>query len=285
MVIKKKPAGKKAKAPKIVTPIGRLSYPYLNEPDSGRENSDNKYKTDLLIPKATWKAEGKTLKEAVLAVGREFYKDKSLELSDFANPFKDTDKLEKYSDIEEVKGCILIRCKSEFKPTLVNAQKEEMSEAQRKEIKGGDYARLVVAVYPYPNGEGGVTLGLNLVQFVKPGEAFGGGKAAALAQIDEIEIEPDDIDTEDSEEDEEEVPVRKPKKTPSSTKEYYGRAPLKNGTDEDMDRKVAGEYDDEDEDEDEEEEPAPKKKSKKAKPSKDKDEEEEFNFDDEDDGA
>lgn len=265
-MVKKAPT-KKTKAVKIVTPIGRLSYPYLNETDSGRENSDNKYKTDLLITKDVWKKEGKALKEAVLLVGRKFYKDKSLELSDFANPFKDTDVLKKYSDSKEIKGHILIRCKSEFLPIVVNAQKKELSDAERKQIKGGDYARLVVAVYPYPNGEGGVTLGLNLVQYVKPGEALGGGKAAALAQIDEIEIEPDDIDTEDEEE-EEALPTRKPKKPV-----------VEDDDEEEADEEV-------EEEEDEEDEPAPKKKP--GRPAKKKpeveEEEDEFSFDD-DDGA
>lgn len=267
-MVKKAPA-KKSKAVKIVTPIGRLSYPYLNETDSGRENSDNKYKTDLLITKDVWKKEGKALKEAVLLVGRKFYKDKSLELSDFANPFKDTDVLKKYSDSKEIKGHILIRCKSEFLPIVVNAQKKELSDAERKQIKGGDYARLVVAVYPYPNGEGGVTLGLNLVQYVKPGAALGGGKAAALAQIDEIEIEPDDIDTEDEEEEEAFAPKKK------------GKPPLHLDEGEDDE-----DEDSEEVEEDEEDEPAPKKKP--GRPAKKKpeveEEEDDFSFDD-DDGA
>lgn len=269
----------KIKSVKITTPMGRLSYPFLNEPDSGREFSDNKYKTDFLIPKDIWKTEGKELKDAVLFVGREFFKDKTLELSDFKNPFKDTDKLEKYSSSDEVKNCVLLRCKSVYKPIVVgphktNGQWADLPEEERKKIKGGDYCKLVVAIYPYGTGDGGVTLGLNLVQFVKPGDSLGGGRAAALAQLEEIEIEPDEIDNEEKEVDDEE-----PKKEESKKK---NKAPVKEDSDDSEDD--SGESDDTgEESEDDDSEPSKKKRGQPAGTTKKKNEKINFDDDDEDD--
>lgn len=266
----------KIKSVTITTPMGRLSYPFLNEPDSGREFSDNKFKTDFLIPKDVWKAEGKELKDAVLFVGREFFKDKTLELSDFKNPFKDTDKLEKYSSSDEVKNCVLLRCKSVYKPIVVgphktNGQWADLPEEERKKIKGGDYCKLVVAIYPYGTGDGGVTLGLNLVQFVKPGDSLGGGRAAALAQLEEIEIEPDEIDTDEEKEVDDEEPKKK------------NKAPAKPASDDTEDD--SGESDDtEEESSEDDSEPSKKKRGRPAgSTATTKKKNEKINFDDDED--
>lgn len=249
---------------RVKTPVGRFSYPYFANPDSGRAESDNKYKGDLLIPKSTWKTDPDAVKlrGAVLECGRKFYGDKNLELSDFNNPFKDTDKLEKYSSSEEIKGNILIRAKTEFPPVVVGPDKEEMNESEVKKIKGGDYGRFVVVVYPYSQKEGGITLGLTVVQYQKPGKALGGGAAASLAMIDEMEVDMEDLDEEvEDDEDETEAPKKLKKKA-----------------------KVV-------EEDEEEEEETPKKRGRPASKKKvvEEDEEEEsdedFDFDDEEDEA
>lgn len=255
------PVKKKSKIHKlkIYTCKGILSYPQLTEPDEGREFSDGKYKTDFLISKADWKTSGKELRDAVLEVGRAYFKDRGLELSDFKNPFRDTDKMEKYSASPRVKGCILIRPKSDYKPVIVNAQREEMSESEVKAIKGGDIAHLVVVVYPYSTGDGGVTLGLNAVQWVQAGEALGGGAASTIAMIQEVEVDAEVIDPDEESEDEEaEEETEEDTEEEETEEEAEDEAPKKRG----RPKKVAVEI-------------AAKSKKKSSG------EEEEFNFDDE----
>lgn len=250
---------KKDKQEKVIvaTPIGILSYPYLAAPDEGRAESSGKYSVNLYIPKTTFKKEGKQLVEAILKVGREFFEDDNLELEDFKNPIQDMDELDDL-DQHEV-GTIRIRAKSEYAPTVVGPQTSDVFNEKRvKEIKGGDYARLVVYVYPYTQKGGGVTLGLNLVQFVKPGKALGQGITASLKVIDDVEVEADDpedmVDTEDDD-----TPPKKRRGRPKKTA----------ARDEDEDTE-------EDEDDEEEETPRRAKSNGKAKRrARDEDEDEE----------
>lgn len=250
---------------KVVTPPGFLSFPYLLEPDTGRQYSDDKFHVDFFMSAEDFKnhPDGKKLRQAVLEVGREHFGDDDLELSDFTHPFNKI----KDNDNDRLNNCIKIRPKSDFAPTVCGPDKEPLSEKQIRAIKGGDYARLVVVVYPYTHGDGGVTLGLNLVQYQQPGEALGSGAAADLAMIDEMEVEMEDVEEEEEEDEEVESRLSKKLKKKPITK------PNLDEDDEDEDDlggddKFEEDFDDdepeEDEDEEEEEEEEPvKKKSKK----------------------
>lgn len=176
----------------LPTPIGQISYPYFDKPDSGRENSSNKYSGDLLIPKDVFIKDGMALKQGVLDVGRSFFNDQTLTLKDFKHPFKDTDTINKISDPAQ-KGCILIRARSTRKPLVVGPDKKELDLERIKSLKGGDWGRYVVWIYGYSQQGGGVTFGLNLVQFAREGAAFGGGSTQNLEFIEELEVTLDDV--------------------------------------------------------------------------------------------
>src|SRR6187399_2948652 len=91
---------------------GRFSFPFFAEVDSGREFSDDAYKTDLFIPKEKFKEKGKLWQDKVLAVGKEAFGDKfKLKDSKYRIPFKDTDTDDKVEN-EAMKGCIMVRAKS-----------------------------------------------------------------------------------------------------------------------------------------------------------------------------
>lgn len=176
------------------TPIGMFSYPYLAKKDEGRPESDGKFKVDLLVPLKDWNSspEAKALREGVLAVGRKFFEDDALSLEDFKNPFSLTDDIPGAD--ERIKGCMRIRAKTTFIPTIYGPDgKEKMTVEDIMKIKGGDYGRMVVDVYPYSQQGGGVTLGLQVVQFARPGKPLGQGQAAALALLDEIEVPVADV--------------------------------------------------------------------------------------------
>lgn len=174
---------------RVVTPIGRLLFPYLAEPDQGRQYSDGKYKVDILFPKETWKEEGAELREQVLAVARAYY-GKPVKFADFKHPFKDGDTKQQ----DYFKGHVYMTAKSQFEPTVVGANKAKFDKERIMKIKGGDYARLVVAIYPYDQSGGGVTCGLDIVQFSHEGEAVSGGRAASMAMLDELEVDLSDLD-------------------------------------------------------------------------------------------
>lgn len=208
----KKKAAKKREVIEVVTPIGRLSFPHLAEPDTKGEFSKGEFKCDIMFPKKAttikelpskyrewpgWKdsPEVKTLRDAVLKVGRAHFKDPNLSLKDFPNPFKDGDT----KNLESFHGNIVMTPKSKFKPRVVSITKEDLSDEQIAAIKGGDYVRLVVRVYGYDTNGGGVSTGLQLVQFMAKGESLGGGREVAVEMLGDVEV--DDLEAEDAEED------------------------------------------------------------------------------------
>lgn len=187
---------------RVVTPQGRLSFPYLHTPDVGRsEYSDGRIKTDLIISKADFKEQGTALVNMVVDVARDFFGDEGLTLNDFAHPFKDTDKLPKdrrQKLPESVRdGHIIIRAKfwgkdEDDRPEIIGPDKSVWGEKQVKKIEGGHWARLIVRPFGYPQQGGGVTLALSLVQYIKPDEVFG-GRTSSIDMIDEMEVTPEDL--------------------------------------------------------------------------------------------
>ena len=195
---KKTPSKKKADVLRIrtKTPQGRIVYPHLVTPNEKGKYPSGKFEITFMISKDIWKEEGKALREAVLKVGRAYYKDDALKLSDFANPFQDGD--DKESSLFH--DHIVMHPKNKQQPMIVDFQKKELSEDAIKAIKSGDYARLAVTVAPYEQQGGGVTLYLDVLQFLSKGAAIGGGVGAALELLDEIDAE--DLDDDESEDDE-----------------------------------------------------------------------------------
>lgn len=192
------------------TPPGRFSFPFLASVDSGRQYSDDAYKTDLLIPKAIFKEFGKEIQDAVLKVGRDkFGKDFKLQGSNYHVPFKDTDKDEAIEN-EAMKGAILVRGKAGpnkqkktparqpviFGPRKVEGKFQMFTAAEIQNIKGGDWGKLEVAVFAYEGNKQikpGVSFYLNAVQFWKEGDAFGQGRSRLMETAEELETELEDI--------------------------------------------------------------------------------------------
>ncbi len=182
------PAAKKIDRVRVYGPVGRILYPHLVEPNSQGLYPSGKYQCDILFPKSTWKEDGKEMRMAVLKVARQFFGNPKLTLEEFANPFKDGD--DKEQDVFH--GSIIMTPKSQFAPTVVGPDRKEFSSERIRLIKGGDYIRPVLSVYPYTQSGGGVTCGLDVVQFAREGEAIGGGRGAALELLEELEVELED---------------------------------------------------------------------------------------------
>lgn len=204
----------------VTTPIGICSFPYLVKPDTGRKESSNKYSCEIYIPKPVWAKEGKPVVEAIMKVAREFFKNPKLKkLSEFKNPITDMDTVADVKDYQ--KGTIRIRAKAgslfsgktDQKPTVIGPRKDPetdkfpiLTEEQVAAIKGGDHVRLIGGLYGYTQQGGGISIGLNFVQFAKEGKAIGQGKMKQLESLGEIEVDVDSpeemVDTEESDEEE-----------------------------------------------------------------------------------
>lgn len=174
------------------TPAGRISFPFIAAPDTGREYSDNKYKTDLLIRKEAFKEHGKALTDAVIEVGKAYFGDKFTLKGKWKTPFKDTDTDDKIVN-EAMKNCILVRAKASKQPDVIGPRKNSdgkfpiLSPEEIQALKGGDWCVLNVTVFPYDQSGGGIALGLNAVQFWKTDTGFGQGRSKVLDSAEELD--------------------------------------------------------------------------------------------------
>lgn len=187
---------KKAKS-SIALPMGRLSYPYLLAPDTGREYSTGKYSLDLMIDKATWERDSKPFRELLLRTARVYHNKPAAKLSDFRVPFRDMDASDKTP--ESKKGMIGVRVKSPSQPALVDGKKNPLTPEQAKALLvEGAYVNVQVTVAGYKQKPDGVTAFLDAVQFVKPGESFGeGGRELLFGEISDIEVGADSVSGDD----------------------------------------------------------------------------------------
>jgi len=187
----------------IVTPVGRVSFPHLAEPDRkgpGKPYADDKFKASLLLPKTG--TDFSTLRAKALECAQTAFGPGIKSLNDFAHPFRDGNNRTN-KDGEVMPGyadTLYITCKSKDRPLVIDRAKANLDP---KEVYGGCKARFIVTAMSYvstenvkqPNGQvkketiRGVTFLLDVVQKTGDDTAFGGGgKAKSVAAL------PDDLD-------------------------------------------------------------------------------------------
>jgi len=188
----------KTKKPSIViTPEFRLSFPELFSPRAFR-NQEPKYSVAMLFAKD---ADLAPLKKAVQAAVKAKWGDHK---PTFRTPlFRDAGE-KKYDGYEP--GMTLVKATSKFKPTLLDRNREEITDPTK--LYAGCYARAFVSVFAGDYREEGqgpvlnsyVKLTLHGVQFIRDGEPFGN-----RLRIDDIpdDLEPDEEDGNESGEDDE----------------------------------------------------------------------------------
>jgi hypothetical protein len=132
------------KYPKLLTRVGTLKYPKLNNPDTKGEFADGKYKTEIVFSPADHAAFDKEIK----ALAKEL-------LPSLKNPQLPIKKDKKTGELSFI-------AKSKFKPLLKDSQRKEIPEDVI--VKGGSQARLALCVFPYQKG---LSLQLSAVQVVK----------------------------------------------------------------------------------------------------------------------
>ena len=190
---------RKNESVKVMTPVGILSFPALDKPDAQGRYDKDKYKASLMIPKEAMKTpQGKKFAKTILTVGRKHFGDKKLTMKDFTHPLIDGDE----KNPEYNAHHYVIIAKNKRQPTLIGPDKTPLTSEQISKLKDGDHVRFVVGVFGHDHNGGGVSLGLDLVQFSHEGEALGGGRTAALELVDELEVELEEPDEEAEDDDE-----------------------------------------------------------------------------------
>jgi hypothetical protein len=185
-------------AVRVKMPFGILSYPNFKEPRKVGDATKATYSCVILYDGETDLSE---LEDACAAVAAEKWGEqraaKMIEKNALKWPIKNGDEYAAKKDGNEIyEGKVFINVKSEEQPGMVgpHAGPDGRPVAyDADQFYPGCWVRVSVAVYAYdhPQGGKGVGLGLNNVQFVKPGPRLDNRKSAA-DDFDVIETEADE---------------------------------------------------------------------------------------------
>lgn len=176
----------------------RFSYANVFTPRAMNEGDDPKYNVSILIDKKD-KATVKKVKDAIKAAVAEGKSSKwgGKIPPKYHYPLRDGD--EERPDDEAYAGHYFINANSKQKPGLVDADREEIIDAE--EFYSGCYGRVTVNLYPFAStGNKGIGCGLNNLQKLKEGEPLGGATVSAFDDFDddaEFETETEEVDDDD----------------------------------------------------------------------------------------
>lgn len=197
----------------ITTGIGTLSFPHIfPSTASKKDDGTPSYDIQIIIPK-TQREDIRALLAAIQKVGKAKWGDNWKKVR---VPLRDGDKEKdeltedgttKGEKYPERLGAYFLNARSS-KPVGVFAR-DLSAITDPEEVYGGCKGKISVTFYPYSNsGNHGIGAGLNGVQKVADGEAFGGGRPSVESMFDMLDDE--DLDGLDDEIEEIEEPEEKP---------------------------------------------------------------------------
>jgi hypothetical protein len=214
----------------MTTGVGVLSFPkvFQSTADKDEKTGEPVYNIQILIPKSQRddvKAIMAGIKKVAEAKWGANWKEVRLPLRDGdkeKNQLTEdgTPKGEKYP---ERLGHYFLNARS--KRPIIVVDKTLTPITDPNELYGGVIGKISISLYPYSQqGNHGVGVGLNGVQKIRDGEAFGGGRPSVESMFDMLDDEDDtDLDLdEDGFEEEEEV-----EETPAPKKQAAKKAPAK----------------------------------------------------------
>jgi hypothetical protein len=176
-----------------ITPMGRISYPYLFKAKRNGLNNKDEYTVDILFAKN--EDPKKDPINAIRNTVEEAIKEKwpNKRPNGLLLPIKDGDGTKPKAGTpydEAYHGCWFITLKNTRKPQVVDANKQEILD--EGEVYGGCYGRASYTAYAYDNkGNKGVSLSLVHFQKIKDGESFSGTHTTAENDFDVVSDESD----------------------------------------------------------------------------------------------
>lgn len=171
----------------------RLSFPGLFEATPFNPGDEPKYKATFLIEKGS--AQEKAVHAAILAVAKEKWgaKAEATIKSIASNPnkfcFQDGDT----KDYDGYAGMMALTAKNTARPLVIDRDKTPLVAADGKPY-AGCYVNASVEIFVYDNSGKGVSASLKGVQFLKDGDAFGGGAPASPDDFDNLSVEEESDD-------------------------------------------------------------------------------------------
>lgn len=162
----------------------RLAFPALFEPSSYGDG-DPAYSATLIMDPA----QAELVEKAIAGVARDKWgakADAQLKALRASGKVCLRDGDEK-ADYDGFEGMMFIAARSKTRPTVVDGQRQPLTQSDGR-IYAGCYVNASLEIWAQDNGYGKrVNATLRGVQFVRDGEAFGGGRPASADEFDEIE--------------------------------------------------------------------------------------------------
>jgi len=182
------------------TPKFRVSFPQLLAPGKPmQEGGKEKYSVMMIFDEAAQATDHfKAIKKSVVELLKnEWPKAKKEVLQErYLKVFKPAEKCVRQDDGERYPGCedgcIVLKAQSDYKPEVINQQKESITE--ESEVYAGCYAicKVTPSIYDMPTNKG-VTLYLGNVMKLAEGERLAGNKSAD-ADFEDVEVEEINLD-------------------------------------------------------------------------------------------
>lgn len=216
----------------LTTGIGTLSFPHVfKETASKKDDGSLSYDIQIIIPKEQ-REDIRAILLAIKKVGVARWGEK---WKSVRTPLRDGDaekdemtedgstKGEKYP---ERLGCFFLNARSTKPVGVYDRQRNPIQ--QSDELYGGCKGKIAVSFYPYSQqGNHGIGVGLNGVQKIADGEAFGGGRPSVESMFDMLDDDEDlGLDDDDLGLDDEEIEEAPAKKAPAK-KAAAKKAPAK----------------------------------------------------------
>ena len=161
---------------RIVSPVGRLSFPALFVPEVNQNNPNApaKYSTVVVFDEDT---DISSIEEIIAEATKATFGDDAP--ANLRNPIRDGSEKAHLGD-PFGPGKKFVTVKSNFQPGIVGADLQPVLD--QSEVYPGVYARVQMHAYGYDqNGNRGIALGLDNVQKIKDGGALDGRSDASSA--------------------------------------------------------------------------------------------------------
>ena len=172
----------------------RLSFPDLFTARPFKPGDEPKFKGTFLIEKDS--PQIKMVEAAIKQAGLDKgwgAKTEAIIKSIRGNPnkfcFQDGDT----KDYDGYEGMMALSASSKSRPLLLDRDKNQLVEADGRPY-AGCYVNASLEVFGYNNSGNGIAASLKGVQFVKNGDAFGGGAPASPDDFDDLGVDEEETD-------------------------------------------------------------------------------------------
>lgn len=164
----------------------RLSFPVLWKAEEFKAGDGKpRFSANLLVTPGS--AADKQINAAIKKVAAEAWKEKAEKmLKAYAGQknqycYRDGD----LSNYDGYDGLWFLAAHSKVRPTVIDRNREPLDAASGRPY-AGCYVNAIVEIYVQEGENPGIRAGLSGIQFVRDGEAFGGGRPASADEFDDL---------------------------------------------------------------------------------------------------